>query len=981
MVRKLCFCFALLVVLLRTGAPASAQSLDFTVLGRYSTNLFNVAAAEIAAYDPLTQRIYFVNASAVEVVVLDVSDPTNPTEIHTIDITAEGGGANSVAVKNGVVAVAIEAVPNTQPGKVVFYDSTFTRLGAATVGTLPDMVVFTPDGQKVMTANEGEPNANRTVNPEGSISIVDVSGGFSNPPVTTADFQSFNARKATLQAAGVRLFGIDSLGVAATVAQDIEPEYITISADSKTAWVTLQEANAFAIVDIDAGTVTDLIPLGYKDHSLTENALDASDQDGVINIRTWPIRGMYMPDAVASYTVGGNTFLITANEGDSRTFEEKRVSALSLDPNAYPPADSVKLNRNLGRMTVTNASGDTDGDGDIDIIHAFGARSFSIWDDEGNLVYDSGDDFERITAVRFPTVFNSNHSVNNSFDNRSDDKGPEPEGVVIGKIGTTTYAFIGLERMSGVMVYDVTNPVNPEFVDYLTTRDFSFTGSLTANPSGAGDLGPEGLIFIPSASSPNGNPLLVLSNEVSGTVSIVQLADLSETPEGTLIDLTDVFAGPGESTPEPEVRLINTGNEPVAGIQFDLDLSAVENSILEDTAEEILDGSVAPEGFQVVGNLVDGGNRLRVTVFSVTGATIAPSGEPVTLTRLRYTAGETLGVEDPISFVEGSLIVSDSLGNALEFGSDGGAIQIGVYGDVTLDERVDVRDVVRLVGEIVGRGDLTLPTDPEGVLFRIRDVAGHEGTPVINVADAIQIINIILEIDVAPKLIGGPVALSLLSPVTLPDGQTVVPVALEGTIAGLEATVIFDPARLRVGIPLLAAADANVLIDSRVGTGRVKLIVVGLSARGLSGQGTPLVYLPITLLGDGAALLTVSEATLVDRAANAVQFTSGGLSQTVSKGAAAPTAFALADARPNPFNPATEIAYEVPMQAHITLAIYNLLGQEVVRLVDQMQAPGRYTVTWNARNAQGQAVSSGVYLYRLISSDGYTESRRMTLLK
>ena len=94
-----------------------------------------------------------------------------------------------------------------------------------------------------------------------------------------------------------------------------------------------------------------------------------------------------------------------------------------------------------------------------------------------------------------------------------------------------------------------------------------------------------------------------------------------------------------------------------------------------------------------------------------------------------------------------------------------------------------------------------------------------------------------------------------------------------------------------------------------------------------------------------------------------------------------PNAFFLHNARPNPFNPSTQIAYDVPEQSLITLIIYNMLGQEVVRLVDAAQVPGRYTMVWNSTNAQGTGVASGVYIYRLSSSNGFSESKRMTLAK
>ena len=514
-------------------------------LGTYETGIFDESAAEIVVHDPVTQRLFVVNASVPAVDVLDVSDPSNPIKLFELDPSAFGAGANSVAISNGIVAVAIENEVKTDPGSVVFFDIDGNFLNAVTVGALPDMLTFTPDGTKVLVANEGEPNDDYTIDPEGSISIIDLSGGVANltqANVTTADFTAFNHQREALIASGVRIFGPN-----ATVAQDVEPEYIAVTRDSSTAYVALQENNALAVVDIASGTVTDILPLGFQDHSVVP--LDASDRDGGINITTYPnLFGMYMPDAISLYEVGGETFIVTANEGDARDYggfsEEVRVKDLMLDPIAFPNAAELQADEALGRLTVTTTLGDADGDGLYEELYAFGGRSFSIFDTQGNLVYDSGADFEQITAALFPGDFNANNDANGTFDNRSDNKGPEPEGVAIGEIDGRTYAFIGLERIGGIMTYDITNPTEAFFVDYVNNRNFA--GDAEAGT--AGDLGAEGLVFIAAADSPSGNPLVVVGNEVSGTTTVFDASGLvtaapeEPTPEesGLFLDLRDL---------------------------------------------------------------------------------------------------------------------------------------------------------------------------------------------------------------------------------------------------------------------------------------------------------------------------------------------------------------------------------------------------------------------------------------------------------
>ncbi len=932
------------------GMFASQKSISLTAIGTYASGIFDRGGAEIVAYDPRTRRLFVVNAQDATVDVLSIRDPSQPEKIGEIDVTPFGAVANSVAVHDGVIAVAVENVVKTDPGMVVFFSRQLRLLKAVQVGALPDMLTFSPDGRWLLVANEAEPDTEYTIDPEGSVSIIDMrrgAVGVRQSDVRTADFKAFN--DSVMLDPSIRIFGPN-----ATVAQDIEPEYIAISHDSRTAWVTCQENNALAIIDIRSAKVTKLVGLGFKDHSLvnaknldiyefnpaalpsigataagqelflggfsglhfegfdpatgrykflthtdrgpnaepsginrpfllpgftpeivrfevgrdtgeltltqriplqrgqgnpltdpltglpntridnlantphnderaidllgneqpldplggdfegivvdrndgsfwmvdeyrpaiyhfdpngvlidrfvpigsaaaagqtlgtevlpevlaqrrqnrgfeavafdggkiyafvqsplrnpvtlgnpalnamnnirvvefnpatlatrqfiyvldnpdlgaepntradkigdavsfrngeflvverdddsvpgddpssiekkiyrfnltgatdvssltgtvgttgrtvdqltveemlqngihpiekilhvdlnavgynqvqkveglalidpqtlavindndfgvasitvnddgtftlnyipepiqlgiietTGSGLDASDRDGKINIRQWPVKGLYLPDAIASYKVGPRTFLITANEGDAReydAFEEAiRVGDedVILDPAVFPNGAVLKDIANLGRLNITTTMGKGPA-GLYTELFAFGGRSFSIWDVDGHLKYDSGDALERITAAAYPSNFNASNT-NNDFDNRSDDKGPEPEGVVIGKVSGTPYAFIGLERIGGVVVFDVSDPKAPKFVQYVNNRNFDIepeTDEGEGDPR-AGDLGPEGLLFISNDASPNGKPLLVVGNEISGTTTIYEI--------------------------------------------------------------------------------------------------------------------------------------------------------------------------------------------------------------------------------------------------------------------------------------------------------------------------------------------------------------------------------------------------------------------------------------------------------------------------
>jgi 3-phytase len=486
-------------------AAAPAWGVDFAFSHQW-TFAHSVASgsvglgAEIVAFDGASERLWVVGTAGVDVLTLG-------GERHAGLTTGGLGTPNSVAIRNGVAALSLTAPVNTDPGKVLFYDSvTRAELGSVAVGATPDMVTFTPDGSRLLVANEAEPNATYATDPEGSVSVIEVA----TRTVQTAGFAAFNGDAATLRATGVRIYG-----PGASVAQDLEPEYVAVSPDGGRAYVTLQENNALAVVDLSGTpTVTSILPLGLKDHSQSENGLDASDRDGTGNsakpgnIQSWPVFGMYQPDAIVAYQTGGATYYVTANEGDARDYreggtvyynEEARVgdsgdSGYDLDDATFG-ADETTFktdNDTLSRLTVTTATGDPDGDGDFDQIHAFGARSFSILDADGNLVFDSGDRIERLLFQERPDLWD---------DGRSDNKGPEPEGLALAEVAGRDLLFLGLERSNAVMVWDVTDPSSPQFLEILAT---------------AGDVGPEGLAVFQQG----GDWYLAVANEVSATTTL-----------------------------------------------------------------------------------------------------------------------------------------------------------------------------------------------------------------------------------------------------------------------------------------------------------------------------------------------------------------------------------------------------------------------------------------------------------------------------
>jgi hypothetical protein len=501
-----------LALLLACPALAAEPGLEVVLLGRYSTGIVDTAAAEISAYDPVSKRMFTTSADAQRLDIVDLSNPRAPRLVKTLDFAGESTGPTSVTTSHGRIAVALPGPSKTAPGAVLFIDADGNRLAKVTVGALPDMVRFTPDGNTLLAALEGEPDDYCAPgrDPEGGIAVIDVSRGPEHATARIAGFGAFTAKDVP----GLRL-----TGPGATLAQDVEPEFIAISDDGRTAWATLQENNALAVIDVAAATVSRIVPLGEKDHSQPGRGFDASDVDGGIRIRPWPVWGQYQPDVIRAATIGGRTWLFTANEGEGRDWEcgleTIPVGELKLDPSAFPDAAELQKPENLGRLKADHARGDVDGDGDWDRLHSFGARSFSIWDAEGALVWDSGDQVEQALAREMPTLFNADNT-GGARDSRSDDKGPEPEGLASGVVGGRHYVFVGLERASAVLAFDVSDPLRPRFVRLFHGRDLV---------NGGGDLGPEGLWFVDAADSPTGEALLLVSNELSGTVGIWELRE------------------------------------------------------------------------------------------------------------------------------------------------------------------------------------------------------------------------------------------------------------------------------------------------------------------------------------------------------------------------------------------------------------------------------------------------------------------------
>lgn len=485
---------ALLGALVLTSAGSALAAGPIQAVDKlWSFNHFAANAgrsSEIVAFDGATKNLWVIGGNGID--VLDLGGNL----LKSFEIASVYGTVNSISIRNGIAAVAFNnPVAPDGLGSVQFFDTSAflaaatvgaANLGGVAVGNVPDMVTWTHDGTKLLVANEGERKS--TFNPAGSVSIIDFNTAApGSSSVTTAGFAAFDGQEAALRAAGVRI----QAGLSASIA--LEPEYIAIAPGGNTAHVTLQEANAIGILDLNTRAFTSIVPLGLKDYSLPGNQIDPSDADGGVAFRNVPVKGMYMPDGIASYTAGGSTFYAMANEGDAHVDDSDmlRLRDVALDPTAFPNASTLKQNADLGKLNVSiiGADGLGTGPNGFTEIVSFGGRSFSIRDANGALVYDSGDILDKQA-----------HAAGIYPDGRSDDKGVEPEGIAIFTVAGRTLAFVGLERTtrSAVAVFDITDPAHSTFLQMIVADLNS-------------EVRPEGVLVFED----NGKIFLAVANEAT----------------------------------------------------------------------------------------------------------------------------------------------------------------------------------------------------------------------------------------------------------------------------------------------------------------------------------------------------------------------------------------------------------------------------------------------------------------------------------
>ena len=521
------------------GYENGNSSLDITMSAHYTSGSFNAdgGVMEIVAYNKANGHAYAVNGQDGVLASIDIAG--GDTELSSVDIDVKAlvsdsdftyGDMTSVAVSSdgSLIATALQDADYDEEGRIALFssdsDGSIELLKVYEAGIQPDMVTFSPDGRYVLTADEGEPREGYDEDdPEGSVTVVSLDDDI----VSVIGFEAFDnplARKALADKGIIMQKGT-------VPSEDFEPEYIAVG--NNKAYITLQEANAVAVLDLDSMLFTGVYTVGLEDYSIVP--VDIDKKDDAYNPRTYEtLRGIRMPDGIAYFSVDGNDYIVTANEGDAREWgdylnEDERDFG---DGDVSPTGAITAENAGLDGKVVFLASDDYDGLDDC-IDYLYGGRTMTIFrvDDNGlEEVFTTADDTERITYSYLPEYYNASND-NAVLDDRSGKKGPEAEAVTVGEVNGRIYAFLALERTGGIMVYDVTEPENSKYVNYINTRDFTSIvsgseiyedGELDKWVTG-GDVAPEGLAFASAEDSPTGEALLIAAFEVSGTVAVYTL--------------------------------------------------------------------------------------------------------------------------------------------------------------------------------------------------------------------------------------------------------------------------------------------------------------------------------------------------------------------------------------------------------------------------------------------------------------------------
>jgi hypothetical protein len=562
-----------------------SQSLPVVKTFQHFTLDFNNEAVYAHAYEQSSHRVFICQRGSNRLLVFDISDLTKVRLVKSVSLATNGNKPNDVAVMGNTVAVITQnSLPQAQ-GKVAFFDTNANFLNQLSVGAQPKSITFGNGSNQLLIANEGAPSDDYTIDPIGSISIVNLFGA--NPAMLTQanvaqidftllDTVAFNDN--------VRIFN----NANQLPSVDLEPEQIIALSGGSQALVSLSENNALAIIDYATNTIDTVIGLGLKNFNLPNQGFDGSNLGAIKIDRQQRVFGLYNPAGIAAFTKAGSGYWLTTNQGTPRNYsaysEVEVFKNLPLGASGFPNRSVQIRDSIIGQLEVSKELGKARNGFVHDSAVAFGGRSFSVWNNTGQLIWDSGDEIEQTLATLQAANFNANSFSNQSRKASSPAQGAQPNAIAIGTVDGVRYAFITLKEMGGILIYNLNNPSAPVFEQYLLDRDFN----QPANDTAAGDLGPTKITFTPAGQSPNGIALLMVSSAVSGSFTIYQMGAGIGLPETKLNPNTAVW-------PNPSQGIFYTNS------QEPLKIYNQQGQLVKETSGgESIDLSAAPAGFYLI---------------------------------------------------------------------------------------------------------------------------------------------------------------------------------------------------------------------------------------------------------------------------------------------------------------------------------------------------------------------------------------------
>ncbi len=539
---------SLLILMLIAFSGLQSQNLPFAIAHTYKAGAFDSSATGYISFDHTVQQLYSVNQQANGFEIIDYSDIYKPNVLQTVDVSGFISKIRCIESASGFVFVAGDGSSAQLPGKLLIYTSNGVYRKQLSLGVTPDRMKFSHDDISLIIANEGIPDANYSTDPPGTVNIINTAAGVNF--ITQADVKTVDFTRLDTTNYDPLIHIYSNAGQ--NPSEDVEPEAIAFSSDNQTAYIVLQENNAVAVVDIPSAKIDTVLGLGYRDYGM--KGLDASDQANSIMIDTYQgLYGIHQPSDIESFSHAGSDFTFSVNQGAPREYsgfnESVRVKNQPVDPSKFTNLSHLLQDTVLGRLFITSVFGDHNGDFLHDSLLSFGSRSVSIWDSSGTEIWNSGDQIAQLLASTHAVNFNSSANSNNSYKLQSDNMGAEPSAVAIGEVDGNRYAFVSLYQMGGILVYDISDPYNPQFELFELNRDFN----LPANDPMAGDLGPIDLEFVPASRTNLNIALLFVANQVSGTINVYQT--------GIGVGIDEFESSPGHSVfPNPSEGVFYFGS-------------------------------------------------------------------------------------------------------------------------------------------------------------------------------------------------------------------------------------------------------------------------------------------------------------------------------------------------------------------------------------------------------------------------------------